>query len=348
MSTHNLGRIDRFIIVLAIPILIISNALFGNTEFNVTINTAYSQSEPNLTNSNATQAVGIKDISLKKVHVGDIDIAYKIIGKGDPILLISPAQGDMNTWDPSLLGTLSTNHMVIVFDNRGVGNTSTGIKPFSIQQFANDTAGLINALKVQNVSVLGFSLGSFIAQQLAVTYPEKVNSLVLIASSCGGKESIPTNPRNLETAIDMINKVANGTVVSSQQVKEVLSLGLGAGWLKLHPNFLETTAIPQAKYLFPSITPDNNLKQLNAGEKWFAKDWNGVCEDLTKISVPTLILTGTDDVNVPTKNSLIIAEKIPGSWLVQMKNAGHQVTAQYPDQINKILQTFLSVTSQHK
>ena len=66
-----------------------------------------------------------------------------MFGKGDPILLVSPAQGDMNTWDPSLLSDLSSNHTVIVFDNRGVGNTTTGNKPFSILQFANDTAGLL-------------------------------------------------------------------------------------------------------------------------------------------------------------------------------------------------------------
>ena len=58
-----------------------------------------------------------------------------MFGKGDPFLLISPAQGDMNAWDPSLLSTLSDNHTVIVFDNRGVGNTLTGVKPFSVQQF---------------------------------------------------------------------------------------------------------------------------------------------------------------------------------------------------------------------
>lgn len=77
-----------------------------------------------------------------------------------------------------------------------------------------------------------------------------------------------------------------------------------------------------------------------------ALDWNGVCEDLTRISVPTRILTCAYDVNVPAEISLSNAEKIPGSWLVQMKDAGHQITEQYPDRINKVLQTFLSVTSQ--
>ena len=76
-----------------------------------------------------------------------------------------------------------------------------------------------------------------------------------------------------------------------------------------------------------------------------ATNWSGVCDELSKISNPVLIITGTDDVVVPTQNSLIIAGKIPASWLTQIKDAGHSVTGQYPDEINKILQTFLSTTT---
>ena len=60
----------------------------------------------------------------------------------------------MDTWDPTILGKLSSNHTVIIFDNRGVGNTTTGTKPFSMIQFANDTAGLLDALKIQKADVL--------------------------------------------------------------------------------------------------------------------------------------------------------------------------------------------------
>ena len=166
-------------------IVFISTIVFSSTTmingFTNTVNGQTNATQANSTN-NVTGLVNTQDIPLEKVHVGDIEMAYKMFGKGDPILLISPAQGDMNSWQPSLIGTLSANHTVIVFDNRGVGNTSTGIKPFSVQQFANDTVGLMDILKVQNATVLGYSLGSFIAQQLAVAYPEKVNSLVLIAS----------------------------------------------------------------------------------------------------------------------------------------------------------------------
>ena len=86
---------------------------------------------------------------------------YKILGKGNPIILISGASSDINAWEPSTSRTLSSNHTVILFDNRGVGNTTTGNKPLSFQQLENDTADLLNALNVSRADVLGYSMGSF-------------------------------------------------------------------------------------------------------------------------------------------------------------------------------------------
>jgi pimeloyl-ACP methyl ester carboxylesterase len=301
--------------------------------------------QPSTMNNTNADLPKIQDIPAKKVQVGDIDIAYKMLGKGEPILLISPAQADMNAWEPSTLGQLASNNTVIVFDNRGVGNTTTGSKQFSVQQFANDTASLMDVLKIPRADVLGYSLGSFVAQQLAITHPEKVDRLILLASSCGGEQSIPHSPEPLKMVIDVVNKIANGTHITPQEVKALLAQGLGTGWLKRHPNILETVPIPEAKDLFRSITPSNNLQQLKAGEDWMATNWGGVCNELTKLSMPTLIMTGTDDTNVPTRNSLVIAAKIPGAWLIQFRDAGHALPGQYPDEINKILQTFLSTTA---
>ena len=151
-------------------------------------------------NSNTTNSLNLQDIPLEKVHVGDIDVAYKMFGKGDPILLIQGVGGSMDSWEPAILKELSSNHTVIIFDNRGVKNTTIGTKQFSIQQFANDTVGLLDALKIQKADVLGFSMGSLIAQQLSLTHPEKVNRLLLIGSTCGGKESIPMSPEVLKLA----------------------------------------------------------------------------------------------------------------------------------------------------
>ena len=108
------------------------------------------------------------------VQVGDINIAYKRFGQGKPILFISGTSQTKDAWEPTLLLELAaTNHTVIVFDNRGIGETTVGTKPFSIEQFAYDTAGLLDALQIEKADVFGASLGSFVAQELALNYPKR-------------------------------------------------------------------------------------------------------------------------------------------------------------------------------
>ncbi|MGA8844534.1 MAG: hypothetical protein WB511_13200, partial [Nitrososphaeraceae archaeon] len=97
--------------------------------FTIVINTPliYGQTNQTITNANL---LNIQEIPVKKVHVGDIDIAYKMLGKGDPILLFNGASDNMNAWDPSFLKGISSNHTVIVFDSRVIGNTTAGSKPY--------------------------------------------------------------------------------------------------------------------------------------------------------------------------------------------------------------------------
>jgi pimeloyl-ACP methyl ester carboxylesterase len=84
--------------------------------------------------------------------------------------------------------------------------------------------------------------------------------------------------------------------------------------------------------LFSKVSPNTLSGQNNTGHAWEATNWNGVCDKLTKIAKPTLVMTGTDDNSYePDENALIIAGKIPGAWLVQIKDAGHALPWQYPD-----------------
>jgi pimeloyl-ACP methyl ester carboxylesterase len=96
----------------------------------------------------------------------------------------------------------------------------------------------------------------------------------------------------------------------------------------------------------PSLSPDVMKNQMNAGFAWEATNWNGACDQPAKIAKPTLVITGTDDNNyMPHANALVIAEKIPGSWLVRIRNACHAIMDQYPGEIGKTLNTFLSATA---
>ena len=293
--------------------------------------------------TNTTGLVNIQDILLKKVHVGDIDMAYTMFGKGDPIILHNGASDGMDAWDPSFINGLSSNHTVIVFDGRGIGNTTEGTKPYSIQLLANDTAGLMDALKIQKANVLGYSLGSFTTQQLAISHPDKVSSIVLVASTCGGKEGIPKPAEFMKSMSEIANKSQNNAPISQQELKSLVIASLGSGWIKLHPesvNIPENSTIQQMK---PSLSPETLNNQKNAGFAWEATNWNGACDDLVKIAKPTLVIAGTDDnLYVPHANALVIASKVPGAWLVQIKDAGHAIMNQYPDEVGKIVQTFLN------
>jgi pimeloyl-ACP methyl ester carboxylesterase len=309
-----------------------------------TANRVYGQ-QPDRMDLNITDSsANIQNTSVQKVQVGDIDIAYKMSGKGDPILLIPGGSADMNAWDPSFIRDLSSNHTVIVFDPRGVGNTTIGSKPYTMEQLANDTAGLLDALKIQNANVLGYSLGSYVAEQLTITNPEKVNRLILAGSSCGGKDGIPKPPEFLKLQSEIVDKISNNVSISREENIALANASLGAGWIRLHPESLEN--VTEGKGFFAGISPEAQEGQNNIGHSWEATNWDGVCEELTKLAKPTLVITGTDDNQYqPHGNSLIIAGKIPGAWLVQIENAGHAVMDQYPDEINKILQTFLSTTT---
>jgi pimeloyl-ACP methyl ester carboxylesterase len=163
--------------------------------FNTTIHFAYgqaSQLNSKSTSNNAnTNSLDVQNIPAKKAHVGDIDIAYKVFGRGEPFLLISGSGLVMDAWDHSILRDLSSNHTVIIFDNRGIGNTTAGTKPFSIIQFAKDTAGLLDALKIQKADVLGFSMGSFITQELALLHPEKVTDIYFLLHHAVEKRVYP-------------------------------------------------------------------------------------------------------------------------------------------------------------
>src|SRR6187401_1314937 len=183
-------RKGHLVMVAIISTLIFSSMTVVNGFTNM-VNGQTNAPQTNSTSNVTTSLVNAQDIPLQKVHVGDIEMAYKMFGKGDPLILHNGASDNMDAWDPALLTRLASNHTVIIFDSRGIGNTTAGTEPYSIQLLGNDTAGLMDALKIQKANVLGYYLGTYVTQQFAITHPDKVSSIILIAGSCGGKDGIP-------------------------------------------------------------------------------------------------------------------------------------------------------------
>jgi pimeloyl-ACP methyl ester carboxylesterase len=264
--------------------------------------------------------------------VDDISIAYKQIGKADakPIILITGAGATMDMWNPLLIENLvSANYKVIIFENRGVGQSTAGTKEFSVSQFANDTSGLLNALRISKADVLGWSLGGFIAQQLALTHPDKVDKLILYTTSCGGPNDRSTPPKIMQI-------ITNSSMSPQERIqKDIPFLFPPTRWFKAHPDYLNYFPIPKE-----TITQSILLKQLEA-----ATTWKDTCNALLNITQPTLVIVGADDD--AALDSLILAEKIPGSWFIRIGTAGHGLMYQYPDAFNKLVLTFLENGREH-
>ena len=112
------------------------------------------------------------------INVADISIGYRVFGSGYPLILIMGYGSTMNLWESALISKLASRFKVIIFDNRGAGISTTGTEPFSIVQFCEDTTGFMDALGIQQAHVLGWSMGSLIAQELILRHPSRVNKLI--------------------------------------------------------------------------------------------------------------------------------------------------------------------------
>ncbi|CAN5624871.1 hypothetical protein BH23THE1_BH23THE1_27450 [soil metagenome] len=123
-----------------------------------------------------------------------------------------------------------------------------------------------------------------------------------------------------------------------------MQIGTANATLFLHTLFpdewmSENTDFINESFVFPRVSQESLQKYIKAGGQW-----SGVCNSISNIDKPVLVMTGAEDITSPPINSLKIAEKIPGAWLIQIQGGGHGVMQQYPEAVYKIIETFLSIT----
>jgi pimeloyl-ACP methyl ester carboxylesterase len=260
-----------------------------------------------------------------KARVGDIDVAYRVYGHGQPLLLITGFSASMDLWDPTLLGELAQHYLVVTFDNRGIGGTSAGDGPYPFSRLADDTAGLIDALNLGRPHVLGWSIGGSVAQDLALRYPEKVNRLILYATDCGGSAAD-------QPAAAVIQQLTDTSGTPQQRGERLLSLILPPTWLR--QNFAYV-----ARVFFRPMEAISPAAVARQGEAIAA--WPGVCDRLGEIRAATLVLHGDDDLIEPVANAPILANGIRGSWMVRLASGGHGMMYQYPRRVARLVLEFL-------
>ena len=132
----------------------------------------------------ADSMMSYADISTKRVTAEDgIEYAYRDVGTGDvPLVALQHFRGNLDNWDPALIDDLSAERRVVLFDNVGVAGTS-GRTPNTVAMMARGAIAFIEAMGFTTVDLLGFSIGSFVAQEIALTRPEALRRVVLASSA---------------------------------------------------------------------------------------------------------------------------------------------------------------------
>ena len=259
-------------------------------------------------------------------RVGDITMAYWTYGEGYPLVMIMGFSGTMDMWDPTIITELSARYQVIVFDNRGMGKTSAGTREFTIEQFADDTAGLMSALGMEQAHVLGWSMGTEIAQELVLRHPEKVNRLVLYAADCGGNEAV-------QPSDDVVRKMFDKSGTEEEQAYRMFETLFPEDWLIRNRDYIFD--------LFAGMVKESTSEE-NIQKQWLAyQQWGGCYDRLPLIQCPTLLITGDQDINTPTVNSPIMAGQIPDVNLVMIEGGGHGAMYQYPQRFAADVLVFL-------
>jgi 3-oxoadipate enol-lactonase len=256
------------------------------------------------------------------VKANDINIYYEIHGEGEPLLMIQGYSFYSGHWF-TLVPEMAKEFRVIIFDNRGTGRTDKPEAPYTMKMMAADAKGLLDTLGIDKANVFGVSMGGMIAQEFALTYPDKVFNLIIGCSNCGGTKQVLPTPEALAFLFDP--EMAKLSVAERAR--------LTAPWIWTQ-DFVDNN--PQAVELLVSVTAKYPTPPQGYAGHASAIAGHDTCDRLPQIRVPTLVIAGDSDRLIPNENSKIIASKIPGAELVIVKNAGHGFT-QSPEAAKAIL-----------
>ncbi|WXG42484.1 MAG: alpha/beta hydrolase [Candidatus Freyarchaeum deiterrae] len=260
------------------------------------------------------------------MRVGKINMYYETHGNGFPLVMIMGLGGPSAAWDKYIIDEFSKEFKVIILDNRGTGQTDCPKENYTVDMLAEDTAGLMNALKVTRAHVLGVSMGGMISIKLVLKHPEIVEKLVLGCTTGGVSRVVPPKA-------DVMQSLSG---LTSKDPKEALKAGLRIlyteDFIAEHPERIEEF-IEQMKG--GTYSQEGVMRQLAGISVYDAHD------QLPTIKNPTLILAGKEDHLVPYENSQILAEEIPNSKLVLFDGAAHGFYSQKREEFCQIVSEFL-------
>jgi pimeloyl-ACP methyl ester carboxylesterase len=262
---------------------------------------------------------GLSD--LKFVTTDNAEISYRTIGQGQPLLMLPAAMMTMYTWDIALIRNLAKRYKVILIDYPGVNESLIYSGEFTVEGLTHIFQEFIQKLHLTKLTLVGYSMGGWLAQWLAIHYPQSIANVVLIATDAGGAR-VSTNIAGMLEKLVMSKSQAQRIELLTEQVFDKKSYEI----LEIKLRSLYSMAAEQG--LLTNIM----LKQeLHLAKLWY--EGQGSYKDLSKIQVPTLVMVGVHDKILHRQHALLLANSLPRGKLIEYATAGHGVIYQYPVEI---------------
>lgn len=258
------------------------------------------------------------------VPTRDIITYYEEQGSGEPLVLIRGLGSDLQAWALQV-PALAKHFRVITYDNRGAGRTNAPDKPYSISGMADDLAALLDALKVEKASILGYSMGGMIAQEFALKYPARTNKLILLATAA-------TIDGYTRAIIESFVNIRRSNMSREQGVRAqapfVYSADLFADADRYQRAILANVDNPYSQQDHAFIRQAQAILAFDSSTR------------ASGIKAETLIVSNKEDILIPPRNSEQLARLIGGSKHVSL-DAGHAGVIEYPNEHNAAFLEFL-------
>jgi pimeloyl-ACP methyl ester carboxylesterase len=268
------------------------------------------------------------------VEANGIRFAYRRFGNaaGVPLVFNQHFTGTMDHWDPAVTDGFAENREVILFNNAGV-SSSSGEVPTRIEKMGVNAAAFIKALGLAKVDVLGFSIGGFVAQEIALQAPELVRQLVLVGTAPRGGEGMATLTPEAQEIFGASYDEPDHLWLRVHFTKSEKSQAAGRGFLKRFRR--------RAENRDPEVNEKVAPAQIEAIGEWGAPREKSF-EYLKSIGQPTLVVNGGKDVIIYPVNSFILQQQLPNASLILYPDANHGSQYQYPKRFVHDVSLFLS------
>lgn len=258
-------------------------------------------------------------------NVGAERLYYEVNGEGPPLVLIRGLTRSLRFWD-RLLPHLEGRFRLLTYDHRGIGRSPITGRRFSVKDLADDLAGVIAASGLERAHVFGLSLGGMVALRLALDHPERVERLVLGATSAGVFHK--TMPRLDSLAV----LAATASLPKPLQVKLQAPRLMSPAFCAANPD------------VCASWVPHLEREPINgrvALQQALAASFHDVTSRLAEVQHDVLVVTGDADRLIPHRHSLRLAERISNARLVVLPGVGHDIAAEAPADVAAHLRDFL-------